>query len=260
MGSDLIIPQGGRQVSISLKGSADQGITIVRLLRNGLLLKTWTPANDSFDLQHIDYANVNDFYRMEFEAGNGFAFSNPIWAAEGSSNALLTMISINNVPLPGFQDTILNYSVLLPQGTTVIPVVSATLADTNATAVITQAQNLNGTLSERTALITVTAEDGVAVKEYRIAFTIAQGIEEPATANRVTIYPLPAHSVVYLEFAIIPEKATYELLNANGQVVLSGKLASRINAIDLSNIRSGSYLIKIFSDGRYIASGKVIKG
>ncbi|MDD4032071.1 MAG: T9SS type A sorting domain-containing protein [Bacteroidales bacterium] len=84
------------------------------------------------------------------------------------TNANLSELKYNSINVLGFQPTTLNYNVVLPFGTTAIPVVTATTADPNATKVITQAASVSGT-----ATVVVTAEDGITTKTYSIVFSVA---------------------------------------------------------------------------------------
>lgn len=91
-----------------------------------------------------------------------FAISAP------STNANLASLLVNGTAVSGFSSFILNYNIELPAGTTVVPTVTATTTNTNATKIITPATSLPGTTT-----IVVTAQDGVTTKTYSINFTVA---------------------------------------------------------------------------------------
>jgi hypothetical protein len=90
-------------------------------------------------------------------------------AAAKDTDANLFNLTYNGILVSGFNANTINYNVVLPAGSTVIPVVSAAVNDTGkATAVVTQATGLPGN-----ATVTVTAQDGVTQKTYTIYFTIS---------------------------------------------------------------------------------------
>jgi hypothetical protein len=85
-----------------------------------------------------------------------------------SDNATLSDLMVDGTTVAGFDAATLNYMVELPYGTTNVPAVNATTADTNASAVVTPAASLPGTTS-----IVVTAEDGTTTSTYTVEFTLA---------------------------------------------------------------------------------------
>ena len=89
-----------------------------------------------------------------------------------SSNALLSEILINEVALEGFDAETFAYSISLPAFSSEIPVVGASAADEAAEVTIMQAINLDGTEAERTAVITVVAEDPEFTSEYTVTFRV----------------------------------------------------------------------------------------
>jgi hypothetical protein len=90
-----------------------------------------------------------------------------------SNNADLASLTVSQGTLsPSFLPSVTSYIVDLPGTTTVVPTVSATAAHPGAYVSISQAVSLTGTLSERTAAVLVTAEDGVTVKSYTVVFNL----------------------------------------------------------------------------------------
>ena len=88
-----------------------------------------------------------------------------------STDATLSDLTIEGGTVADFSPDVYHYDVYLPQGTTDVPVVDAVLNDTSATVDITQATDLNGDESARTATVLVTAEDGTTTQSYTITFT-----------------------------------------------------------------------------------------
>jgi uncharacterized protein YjdB len=81
-----------------------------------------------------------------------------------SNNANLATLTASAGTLsPTFNANTTSYTLTLPAGTTTIPTISATKAQTNATLEISQPNNLSGT-----AIVRVTAQDNVTVKTYTV--------------------------------------------------------------------------------------------
>jgi len=81
----------------------------------------------------------------------------------------LSNLTVNGTTIPGFASNIFTYNVVLPAGTTIVPVVAATVNDTGkATANVIQAAGLPGT-----ATVVVTAQDRTTQKIYIINFTVS---------------------------------------------------------------------------------------
>jgi hypothetical protein len=86
------------------------------------------------------------------------------------SDASLGALTTSAGPVsPAFDPSILNYSLEMPAGSQSIPTVSAIVNDTGkATYTVTQAETLPGT-----AVVKVTAQDGVTTQTYTVNFTSA---------------------------------------------------------------------------------------
>ena len=90
-------------------------------------------------------------------------------AAVLDSDATLSNLTINGTTISGFNANTLTYNVVLPAGTTAVPVVAAIVTDTGkATANVIQATGLPGT-----ATVVVTAQDRTTQKIYIINFTVS---------------------------------------------------------------------------------------
>jgi len=104
-----------------------------------------------------------------------------------SSDALLKSLTTSNGVLnPVFTPNGINYTVTLPPSASVVPTVSATANDANATVAITQASSLTGTEAQRTATVTVTAEDGTTTKTYTVVFFVLPEEGKDATLKSLT--------------------------------------------------------------------------
>jgi hypothetical protein len=72
--------------------------------------------------------------------------------------------------IPGFNGSIHDYKVVVPQEVNNIPALMPTMEDKNATLSVKRAANLTGTLEQRTTVFTVSSEDQSVVKVYKIVF------------------------------------------------------------------------------------------
>ncbi|MFP4065518.1 MAG: T9SS type A sorting domain-containing protein [Bacteroidales bacterium] len=87
-----------------------------------------------------------------------------------SGDATLSSLEVDDMPLADFQPDNLAYEVAFPDSVTDVPVVTATANDVNATVQIQQANSLTGDEEQRTATITVTAQDPDVLLEYTVTF------------------------------------------------------------------------------------------
>lgn len=97
-------------------------------------------------------------------------------------NAYLESLTVSQGTLvPPFNAQTFAYSVTLPYGTTIVPTVSATPQDPQATVQITQAPSVTGT-----ATIVVIASDQSTQNTYTVAFSVA-----PGSANEIVSFTIP---------------------------------------------------------------------
>ncbi|MFH2143681.1 MAG: T9SS type A sorting domain-containing protein [Bacteroidota bacterium] len=80
-------------------------------------------------------------------------------------------------------------------------------------------------------------------------------IEELTAEDDVNIYPNPANDRINL---LTKENATFEIINIQGQIVDTKSLIDKSNNLDISNLPSGVYTLRIKTD-RGIAIRKLIK-
>lgn len=90
-----------------------------------------------------------------------------------SEDATLSSISVNGTKISPFHPAITGYSYIVLHGTTAIPTVTATTTYNQASITITDAQNIDGTQTERTTSILVKAQNGTTTKTYTIVFSLA---------------------------------------------------------------------------------------
>ena len=90
-------------------------------------------------------------------------------AAPKDTDATLSDLTCNGTAVTDFAAGIFTYNIVLPEGTTEVPTVEATIHDTGkATVVVVPAASLPGTTT-----VLVTAEDGITINTYTINFTVS---------------------------------------------------------------------------------------
>ncbi|MDP4152626.1 MAG: hypothetical protein Q8865_04170 [Bacillota bacterium] len=129
-----------------------------------------------------------------------------------SSDATLSDLTVGGVTIDNFSPATENYTVTLPYGTSIVPMVSATTANKSATANVTAASTLPGETE-----IVVTAEDGT-TKTYSITFTVA------GTPAYVTVeHLIDAIGIVSMDSgpAIAAARTAYNNLSPADQALVS---------------------------------------
>jgi hypothetical protein len=86
------------------------------------------------------------------------------------TDATLSDLKVDGVSITGFDPATLDYRYNLEAGTTVVPTVTYTLNDAQASAVVTSATDLSGNAAARTTTVEVTASDGTTKLTYSIQF------------------------------------------------------------------------------------------
>ena len=111
---------------------------------------------------------LDKIFQLKTE-GNGTIWIDNIyfWKAPTAIGTQLADLTLDGSTIAGFGASKTSYSVELPYGTTTVPTVAATTADTNASAVVTAATSIPGTTT-----IAITAADGATTSTVSVAFSI----------------------------------------------------------------------------------------
>ena len=139
------------------------------------------------EMERVDVKN-GDILKVTAEDGETVKeYFIDVQEYEPQSNAYLGAIKWPEKPewlydwpgdtIPGFDPTRLSYVVNLPYGSTLVPALSASPQDMNATIDIQRATSLTGGAEERTAKFIVTAEDDTTIFEYTVLFMIDKPLE-----------------------------------------------------------------------------------
>jgi hypothetical protein len=187
--------------------------------------------------------------------GQGVFFNNGVgyidnWEIYALSNdATLSDLKVNAGSVAGFTPGTNTYSVVLPYGTTVVPTVSATVNEPNATTVITQAASVSGS-----ATVVVTAMDGTTKLTYTINFSVNPVSVASVKNDAVTVRPTISSENFSVEFA--GKTGTITVYDMKGKVVTIKK-ANKSNEI-ITVPAAGIYLMKI-NVGGVVKTVKIVK-
>ncbi len=161
-----------------------------------------------------------------------------------STDATLSDLTIEGGTVADFSPDVYHYDVYLPQGTTDVPAVDAVLNDTSATVDITQATDLNGDESARTATVLVTAEDGTTTQSYTITFTVVTGINTPA-AERINLYPNPARDQIVIRGLSNGKISDINLMDVTGRIIKTFKSTGIETTLNIDDLHAGCYFVRV---------------
>jgi hypothetical protein len=160
-----------------------------------------------------------------------------------STDATLSDLKSNGTTVAGFNSGTLNYNVILPYGTTLVPTVTATTNDINANLSITNASGLPGTTS-----VLVTAQDGTTTATYTINYTVATNVNN-TYLSIITIYPNPSNGIFNI---LCTNYSRIIITDITSRIILSKDINPSDNIIDLTGNTPGIYFIRIESGGKFI--------
>lgn len=159
-----------------------------------------------------------------------------------SSDATISKLVFNRTSLDIIPDTYY-YDVSLSSYVVLIPKVLATATSSHATLSVIQATSLTGSISERSATVTVTSQNKAFTNIYAVTFTLLTE-KMAAPVEEVELYPVPATTQVTVKK--IESVILLELYNATGVKLQTVKCASENEkTLDLSRYPTGIYFIKL---------------
>jgi hypothetical protein len=203
------------------------------------------PGNDDWWIVEIQVTAEDPEYILSYY----------LWFRELSGDATLTQINIDGVVLSGFDPEVLNYEVILAPGTSDVPFVEGIAASPWAEVETTQAESITGEEQERTASILVTAENGSTLT-YTILFTLDDTFVSDLSDNSFRVYPNPAKDKIYVELST--GFGHIRLFNITGLQVLESTGNSEKVILDVKNLPSGIYLLKLSNTEGQIYTQKII--
>jgi len=203
------------------------------LCKSGYLAdKTWIGKVLEFNI----YSGVMDTATISARAKN-------IPMEDSTKDATLSMIKVNGVLVKDFVSYKLNYKILLPYGTNIVPEILATPKCSNATVNIIPVATLNDT-----AKIEVTAADGITKVTYRLTFEIDESIiiidnvKNFENNYSIKVFPTLFDDQIKIESSV--EMKAINVFDVSGKLVYS-KVGKMYEHIINKNFERGIYIIKI---------------
>lgn len=97
---------------------------------------------------------------------------------------------------------------------------------------------------------TVTAED-LSTKQWTVTITKQSnvGVENPALANSISVYPNPAVNVLHVDAnAFGGAVSQITLTTLQGQVIQTEAVSGKVTDVSLNDLQSGIYLVQVFTN------------
>ena len=151
-------------------------------------------------------------------------------------SAWLGSIDVDGIGIEGFSKGCFDYTVSV--GDIASAVVTAETEADDAT-VAMQRTAIDD--SNAMVTITVTAEDSITTKEYRVVLTSGERPERPVSIDRTETVQLSAYPNPTTGTVRVDGRAPFSLANLSGKVVLTGHAPC---TLDMSNLPSGNYVLR----------------
>ncbi len=161
----------------------------------------------------------------------------------------LSMITLDGVPLEGFDPDIFTYDVALPQGTVEPPVALGITMQDSAFMLIAQAFEMPGY-----AVIDVYPESLGSIKRYIVYFNFITDINSPQV-KPIGIFPNPVtDGKLFITGITSPSIKLYSI---DGKLLLNFDKIND-NKIDLSGLKSGVYILRLTDEEGIISMKKIV--
>jgi len=168
-----------------------------------------------------------------------------------NDDASLSDLQVDGTTVTAFDPGTLTYSVELPQGTTDVPVVTATTTDANASAVVNAAAALPGTTN-----VVVTAEDGTTTQTYSVEFTLATSVVNSSFEN-VKMYV--SNDMLRIETDQEFVNGTLEVYDMTGSRLMVKQLTGNVSNFAIN--AEGAIIVRLtdFSANQTIARKLIVQ-
>ncbi|MGE5423717.1 MAG: T9SS type A sorting domain-containing protein [Syntrophothermus sp.] len=168
--------------------------------------------------------------------------------AQFRTEARLSDLKVDGTTIANFNSDTYDYTVEVPSGTVVAPVVTGIPIDPTALAIVVPATTIPGT-----TVVDVFAQDRSTKKTYNVNFDWYSGnVEKQAPA--VLVYPNPTHGMVTISGAT---GAGISVMDANGRMLQSISNFTG-TSIDLTGYPKGVYLLNITVAGKNPVHQRVV--
>lgn len=92
-----------------------------------------------------------------------------------------------------------------------------------------------------------------------MAIGTSVGVKEVLMSGNVLISPNPTNGILNISFNTIPQNTKIEIYSTLGALVMSEQLSDKNNTINISNLSSAVYYMKVLENNKVIAVKKVVK-
>jgi hypothetical protein len=160
-------------------------------------------------------------------------------------NADLDSILINGVRLDKFMPEDTTYSVVLPNGTTKVPVVTG-----YSGVPFTRIEVISATTLPGKTVIKVTSEGGITVKSYCIDFTLSSDVPSGSLKNdNFKVYPNPTTGEIHIDLENINHVKSVSLVDMKGRTIKSlHDVRGPEIRLSMDEINEGVYTIQVITN------------
>ncbi len=102
-------------------------------------------------------------------------------------------------------------------------------------------------------------------------YTLTQGFQQPGLtiidmgtsvnttlSIEMSVYPNPTSGLIYLK-TDYQDNLSYQLIDETGKMILGENIQSDVETIDLSNLPTSTYIVRVIQDNKLLKSYQVIK-
>ena len=92
-----------------------------------------------------------------------------------------------------------------------------------------------------------------------MAIGTSVGVKENIFSENILISPNPTNGVLNISFSTIPQDTKIEVYNCIGALVLTEAMNNKNNTINVGELSSGMYFMKVLDGNKVVAVKKVVR-
>ena len=92
-----------------------------------------------------------------------------------------------------------------------------------------------------------------------MAIGASVGVKESLISGGMLVSPNPTNGLLNISFSTVPKNTKIELYNSIGALVLTEQMSNKTNAINMSELSSGIYFMKVLEGNKVVAVKKVVR-
>ncbi len=195
-----------------------------------------------------------DYYHWRIEAFDDAGYYSSTYPSinyfiieELSSDATLSQLFVEGEPISGFDPNTYHYHYLLDPGTTSAPEVTAEANHPNATYEVFPADDVTSpNQQDRRTEIVVTAEDTQSTVSYYVLFDVETSVFDPNFPNMAELFPNPVKDQLTIRTGW-DKNTEFFVFGPRGAVLLNGVITNSEKTIDVSGLKAGQYVLKLYN-------------